>query len=203
MYRKIFKFLWLTISLLALLIISVGLLFSGNAHSQVCVEKDYYYVLYDTVRLQPLEVSYIVSNKETSFKRRGRFYTESFPTSSGKHYKNSIYDRGHLVSSKTLSFDTNAMQSSYSYANVVLQNKYLNKGVWKTLEEVERRSSKQTSVHVIVYVYFDSKPDKFRGVEIPDGFIKVISFGDTQKIYYFPNEKPKSMNLKDYELCQE
>lgn len=55
-----------------------------------------------------------------------------------KDYRNSGYDRGHLVPAKTMSFNDLTMSESFYMSNMSPQYPSFNRGIWKKLEEEVR-----------------------------------------------------------------
>jgi|GEM_PF-5332374 len=53
-------------------------------------------------------------------------------------YKNTGYDKGHMVSNDTINFTEQGMQESFFMSNMVPQSPSLNRGVWKKIEEQAR-----------------------------------------------------------------
>jgi endonuclease G len=66
-------------------------------------------------------------------------------------YKGSGYDRGHAAPAADFKFDQNAMNASFSLANVFPQDMTLNRGLWADLEEKVRRfaTESDTTVYVV------------------------------------------------------
>ena len=173
------------------------------AQKDVLVQKKEYTVLYSQEYQQPKELNYKVtcSKQDSIKKKRLSFHKEkAILTADNKDFAKSNYDKGHLYASETAECDTLAYYESYSYLNVAAQNPQLNRGVWKTLEEVERRL--KGTIKVIVVVDFPKiKKKEKQGMLIPKGFYKTIYRNDTiVRKYYFPNEKPTSNNLRNYEI---
>lgn len=53
-------------------------------------------------------------------------------------YRNSGYDRGHLVPAADMAFDEDAMMETFFMSNISPQAKNFNKGIWRELEELTR-----------------------------------------------------------------
>jgi len=53
-------------------------------------------------------------------------------------YRNSGYDRGHLVPAADMAFDEDAMIETFFMSNISPQAKNFNKGIWRELEEMTR-----------------------------------------------------------------
>ena len=96
-----------------------------------CVKKPYLHSSYNIYKLY----------KENNIKSvsREKYYFHAHNGSSSKrhfNYKNSGYDKGHLVSAEDMSFSAAAMENSFLYINCVPQAPNLNRGEWR-IEELK------------------------------------------------------------------
>jgi DNA/RNA endonuclease G (NUC1) len=92
------------------------------------------------------------------------------------------------------------MKLTFSYANCALQNLNLNRGLWASLENKERKWSQTDSLIVTINVYFDAPVKRLpTGTAIPKAFLKTIYFSYSKQklIYYFPNTTC-NLKLEDY-----
>lgn len=93
-------------------------------------------------------------------------------------YSNSGYDRGHLCPSADQKWSPDAMRDCFSMANIAPQDKALNTGAWKTLENKERVWAQRDSAIIIVagpiYSAQDMKRIGKTGVRVPGAFFKVM-----------------------------
>ena len=90
---------------------------------------------------------------------------------------------------------------TFSYLNCSMQNQYLNRGVWKSLETQEREWAKQEQVTVLINVVFNKSCIKVpTGATVPIGYYKTIHLVKSNKTYkyYFVNDKPKTPSINDY-----
>ena len=62
-------------------------------------------------------------------------YTKSATTND---YKNSGWNRGHMAPAGDMKWSEQAMKESFYLSNICPQNKNLNSGIWKDLEEQVR-----------------------------------------------------------------
>ena len=62
------------------------------------IDKGIYTVKYDTVLEQPLEVSYMVTNRQKNADRKGMNFKKepNIHTSDDKDYVNNVWDKGHI-----------------------------------------------------------------------------------------------------------
>lgn len=93
-------------------------------------------------------------------------------------YSNSGYDRGHLCPSADQKWSPEAMRDCFSMANIAPQEKALNTGAWKTLENKERVWARRDSAIIIVagpiYSSQDTKRIGKTGIRVPGAFFKVM-----------------------------
>ncbi len=124
-----------------------------------------------------------------------------------KDYSNSGYDRGHMAPAGDMKWSASAMKESFYLSNVCPQNRNLNRGDWKELEELERDWALSHGVVNIAAgpIYYTSTPTRIGNnkVAVPDAFFKVIlvDYPDAPKAYgfIFKNEAG-SRPLTSYQL---
>ncbi len=93
-------------------------------------------------------------------------------------YKKSGWDRGHLAPAADMKWSRRAMDESFYLSNVSPQNKQLNRGTWKKLEELCRdKAELYGKVTIVTGPVFYGKKKRSIGknkVLIPDAFFKVL-----------------------------
>lgn len=93
-------------------------------------------------------------------------------------YRNSGYDRGHLVPAADRAFSEDAMDETFLMSNISPQSKNFNKGVWRELEELSRSWAKREGqLYVITGPVLSLKPKGEigeNGVSVPAAFFKVL-----------------------------
>lgn len=98
-----------------------------------------------------------------------------------KDYSNSGYDRGHMAPAGDMKWSETAMRESFYMTNVCPQNRNLNRGDWKDLEELERDwAVRYGSVSIAAGpIYTSSSPERIGAnkVAVPDAFFKVLLVG--------------------------
>lgn len=122
-------------------------------------------------------------------------------------YKNSGYDRGHMAPAGDMKWSASAMAESFYMTNICPQNRNLNRGDWKELEELERTWAIRYGAVSITAgpIYTSKSPERIGGnkVAVPDAFFKVLLIGypDAPKAYafLFKNEAG-SRKLESYQL---
>ena len=188
-------------------LIIVLLLITFSSYSQalrdsILVKSNIYTIMYSETLEGPLWIEYKVNCFKSKFSRKGlKFYTDSsIKTSNDSDYSNNVYDKGHMTPAASFACDKNELVRTFSYVNCSLQNQYLNRGVWKSLEERERTLySKYNNVNIRIRVIYSSASTKLKtGATVPDGYYKIIQYLNKKEVYYFPNSKPVSNKIEFY-----
>ena len=162
----------------------------------VRIKNEVFDVLYSQSLEQPLIIKYRSTNRPTNVNRGAMdFYKEeNIKTSDGDDYKANIYDKGHGAPAATFSDNMVNLKQTFSYLNCIMQDKYLNRGEWRMLEEQIRKWDDTENITVLIKTFFD-KPVKrvSTGAAIPSYLQKHIYFEKQKKwkCYVFLNEKPK------------
>ena len=177
--------------LLILLFVSV-FTFGQN----VRVKNGVFEVLYSQSLEQPLIIKYRSINRPTNVNRGAMdFYKEpTIKTSDADDYKANIYDKGHGAPAATFSDNMVNLKQTFSYLNCIMQDKYLNRGEWRMLEEQIRKWDDTENITVLIKTFFDTPVKKVAtGAAIPSHLQKHIYFEKQKKwkCYVFLNEKPK------------
>lgn len=95
-------------------------------------------------------------------------------------YKNSGYDRGHMVPSADMKWSGKAQTECFYMTNICPQDRSLNSGPWSTLEKACRRwATQEGSVYVVCGPVYKSgrkrkKIGKEHSISVPDGFFKCV-----------------------------
>jgi len=180
-----------TMFLIGFLIVSL-ISFGQN----VRIKNDVFEVLYSQSLEQPLIIKYRSTNRPTNVNRGAMdFYKESnIKTSDGEDYKANIYDKGHGAPAATFSDNMVNLKQTFSYLNCIMQDKYLNRGEWRLLEEQIRKWDDTENITVLIKTFFDTPAKRVAtGAAIPSHLQKHIYFEKQKKwkCYVFLNEKPK------------
>jgi len=176
------------ISFLILSLVSFG--------QNVRIKNDVFEVLYSQSLEQPLIIKYRSLNRPTNVNRGAMdFYKEeNIKTSDADDYKANIYDKGHGAPAATFSDNMVNLKQTFSYLNCIMQDKYLNRGEWRMLEEQIRKWDDTENITVLIKTFFDKPVKKVAtGAAIPSYLQKHIYFEKQKKwrCYVFLNEKPK------------
>ena len=109
-------------------------------------------------------------------------------------YKKSGYDRGHLCPAADCRWSLDAMRDCHYLTNITPQNKKLNTGAWKTIEENCRDwAEKYGTLYIVAGPVLSDRLTRTIGtspVPVPDRFFKVIICPDANLGIGFimPNE---------------
>jgi endonuclease G len=188
-----------------LLILLLPTLASAQLRDSVYVKNQIFETVYSEVLEQPKWVKYTVLCPDGNASRAGMdfFTNDSIKTSDGEDYAKNVYDKGHLAPAADFNCTKEMLKQTFSYLNCALQNQYLNRGVWRILEEYERELAKKETVIVTIYLVFNEKSVKLpTGATVPSGFYKIITLEKSKKTlkYYFPNESPAKPKFTDYQI---
>ena len=162
----------------------------------VRIKNDVFEVLYSQSLEQPLVIKYRSTNRPTNVNRGAMdFYKEvKIKTSDADDYKANIYDKGHGAPAATFSDNMVNLKQTFSYLNCIMQDKYLNRGEWRMLEEQIRKWDDTENITVLIKTFFDTPVKRVAtGAAIPSHLQKHIYF-ETQKkwrCFVFLNQKPK------------
>jgi endonuclease G, mitochondrial len=162
----------------------------------VRIKNDVFEVLYSQSLEQPLVIKYRSLNRPTNVNRGAMdFYKEpTIKTSDADDYKANIYDKGHGAPAATFSDNMVNLKQTFSYLNCIMQDKYLNRGEWRMLEEQIRKWDDTENITVLIKTFFDTPAKRVAtGAAIPSHLQKHIYFEKQKKwkCYVFLNEKPK------------
>lgn len=171
----------------------------------VFVKTEIYEVIYSEILEQPRMVKYTVLCPDGKASRSGMdFYiNDSIKTSDNLDYVSNVYDKGHLAPAADFNCTREMLLKTFSYLNCSLQNQYLNRGVWRMLEEHERTLAAKENVVVTIEIVFSKSSKKLpSGATVPDGYYKTIYLEKSKKTikYYFPNVKPDRSTFASYQI---
>jgi len=189
--------------LFALLLTPV--LATAQLRDSVRIKTDIYEVIYSEKLESPRWVKYIVLCPNGTASRAGMdFYTnDSVKTSSNEDYVKNEWDKGHMAPAADFNCDKEMLRKTFSYLNCALQNQYLNRGVWRMLEEQEREWAKKETTTVTINLVFDKTSYTLpTGATVPNGFLKTICLEKSGKKikFYFPNMTPTKEKYTEYEI---
>jgi endonuclease G len=189
--------------LFALLLVPT--LATAQLKDSVRIKTDIYEVIYSEKLESPRWVKYTVLCPNGTASRSGMdFYTnDSVKTSSNEDYVKNEWDKGHMAPAADFNCDKEMLRKTFSYLNCALQNQYLNRGVWRMLEEQEREWAKKETTTVTINLVFDKTSYTLpTGATVPNGFLKTICLEKSGKKikFYFPNMTPTKEKYTDYQI---
>ena len=164
------------------------------------VKHKYYTLSYNEPYEQAEWVAYELKRlyvRNNNFRRP--FFNEDSKVTTGsadwRNYKNSGYDKGHLVPAGDMGFDINAYNDTFFTSNISPQLHSFNEGVWNRLEQKVRYwAGKYNGVYVVTGGVLDKslKTIGKENVSVPRYFYKVLlttSENDIKMISFLvPNE---------------
>ena len=169
--------------------------FSVSAQN-ITIKNNVFEVLYSQDLEQPLVIKYRSTNRPTNVNRGTMdFYKEpNIKTSDADDYKANIYDKGHGAPAATFSDNMENLKQTFSYLNCIMQDRYLNRGEWRLLEEQERKWDDTENLSIIIKSFFDTPAKRVStGAAVPSHLQKHIYFEKQGKwrCFVFLNQKPK------------
>lgn len=174
----------------------------SNLRDSVLVKTSIYTVMYSEKFENPLWVEYVVLCPLGKASRNGMdFYLcDSIKTSDNADYVNNVWDKGHMAPAACFNCNKDMLYQTFSYLNCSLQNQYLNRGVWKTLEMQEKIWGRYQAVKVRIVVEYKNPKKLPTGATVPSGFYKTIYLVGSKELYkyYFPNQKPTTTDISKY-----
>ncbi len=116
-------------------------------------------------------------------------------------YRNSGYDRGHLVPAGDMKLNNLAMSESFYMSNMSPQSVSFNRGIWKKLEYIIRGWASEGEIHIATGGILISGLQEigYNRVDVPKYFYKVVYAPNYNKMIAFilPNKKGQKA-LKNY-----
>jgi len=134
--------------------------------------------------------------------RKDRFKSDtlvSTGSASLADYRNSGYDRGHLVPAGDMKLSKKSMNETFYLSNISPQIASFNRGIWNSLESLIRAKARETELYITAGGVLNSRELKKIGannVSVPKQFYKIIYDPKKQKMYGFliPNKKLESLD---------
>lgn len=182
---------------------------SKHKHSEQVVYHKGYTVSYNKNLLLPNWVAYQITSEEAQGKlpRSGSFSLDpslNEETALPNDYTSSGWDRGHMAPAGDMKWDEEAMEESFYMSNICPQNRELNGGAWRVLEEAIRKwAIRDGAIWVVCGPIVDSQCTTIgkNKVTVPKAFWKVLCKQEDGSYYsigfLFPNEDCKG-SIYDY-----
>lgn len=128
-----------------------------------------------------------------------------FPKASREDYSNSGWDKGHMAPHADMKWSRQAMTESDYFTNICPQDKAMNAGAWRKIEEMTRRTAKHCgAVYVVCGPVFDSEEHRHIGpacVHVPDRFFKALAVctsGEWQTVAFLVDNTPQDGSPHSY-----
>lgn len=165
------------------------------------VKHTYYTLSYSEKHEQPEWVAYRLKPEYPvkTTDRKDNFRTDPLVKTGSAElndYKNSGYDRGHLLPSADMVFSEQANSETFYLSNMSPQEASFNRGIWKKLEEQVRSYVNERGELFVITgpVLTDTlKEIGKNGVDVPDYYYKIVADIDSFSIktvaYLLKNEK--------------
>ncbi|MDO7253235.1 DNA/RNA non-specific endonuclease [Helicobacter cappadocius] len=176
------------------------------------MDKYYYINCYSFEHKGPKAIAYeleesILNLRETSERSKYRYDLE-VPAAYRTYKENYIdnkYEKGHILSSKSMASTSHSQDSTFLMSNIVPQNYQVNQGLWEKAAQRERRVAKlQGSAHILNIILYPKEPSEIQYIKnriaIPKYFIKIIKTTNTEECYAIPNENLQNQDLQFYKV---
>jgi len=173
------------------------------------VEHNYYTLSYSEEHEQSEWVAYELKKSDLSNNNFDRpYFNEDTKETTGsadwRNYKNSGYDRGHLVPAGDRKMSYEAYEETFLTSNVSPQNREFNTGIWNRLEQKVRYwADKYNGVYVITggVLQGDLKAIGYENVAVPNEFYKIVvdvTDGNHKAIAFLIPNEPSDNSIYEY-----
>lgn len=157
--------------------------FLPTSNGQVIEYRDYV-LSYNEEHEQAEWVAYLLTreNLEKPWNKRSDNFMPDARVKTGSStpddYRNSGYDRGHLVPAADMAYDVESQQETFFMSNISPQARNFNKGIWRELEELTRNWAKKfKELYVVTGPVLTQEPKGYIGdneVSVPAAYFKVL-----------------------------
>ena len=114
------------------------------------------------------------------------------------------YDRGHLVPAADMKKNETLMSETFFMTNMAPQRPGLNRGIWRTLENLTRKLVKKSGEAVVLTLPVIKETDGRlpKGITIPSSFAKIIFWPKQKKVLAFeiPNDGQPDLRPEDFQV---
>ena len=156
----------------------------GRRGNQIIAHRRFA-LAYDDEHEQAEWVAYVLDGellRRPWTKRNDNFRPDPFVkagSATSEDYRNSGYDRGHLVAAADLAYDSLAMDETFYMSNISPQARQFNQGIWRELEETARDWAKKFDrLYVVTGPVLTDVPKGSIGrdneISIPAAYFKVF-----------------------------
>lgn len=173
------------------------------------VEHNYYTLSYSEEHEQAEWVAYELKKSDLSNNNFDRpYFNEDDKVTTGsadwRNYKNSGYDRGHLVPAGDRKMSYEAYEETFLTSNVSPQNREFNAGIWNRLEQKVRYwADKYDGVYVVTggVLRENLKTIGYENVAVPEEFYKIVvdvTDGNHKAIAFLIPNEPTENSIYEY-----
>lgn len=168
----------------------------------VVIKKSNYTSYFERDYLAPTVVVYTLLNGGGECDRDKfdfRNDRKSLKTATNENYRNSGWDRGHLVPTEDFAYNCKLSELTFRYYNCIPQHPKLNRGSWKSVENEVRRMSKNRKIIVMCINIFGKDYLPNSRVGIPTECIKLVwdyNTGEAIAGWVFQNNSKASVVRK-------
>lgn len=149
------------------------------------VHHSHYTLSYSEPHEQAEWVAYVLKKEHLTNDERKRPYFIEDPwvrtkSADWRNYKNSGYDRGHLLPAGDRRFSEQAYNETFYTSNISPQNRHFNAGLWNRLEmQVRRWARKEGELLIITAGVLESDLWEIgtEDVDVPKYFYKIVAKG--------------------------
>lgn len=151
-------------------------------------DHDTYEVWFDTFNKNPAYVIYtlraedVIEAEAVNNRKSWSFVKCGSANAGNRNYPKSGFDQGHMCSSASQDWSIESAKNTFRACNICPQTPALNRGIWKSYEDYERRLAKEHMVVTIICgpVYYNDKyAPVYIGkdnIRVPDGFFKMFVY---------------------------
>lgn len=183
----------------------------NQQHCSLILDKYYYLNCYSFKYKDSKAVAYKLEgdllNKPPAGKRPAFKTDVEIPKpyqAQSKDYIHSGYDRGHILSNKSMNATLKAQESTFLMSNITPQNPQINRRVWIKAEQREREVAKLKGVAQVLNLIIYPQDSKLKyikdNIAIPEFYIKIIEAKDLKECYKYPNHDVENESLSAYKV---
>ncbi len=128
-----------------------------------------------------------------------------FPKASREDYSNSGWDKGHMAPHADMKWSHKALIESNYFTNICPQDRQMNAGTWRKIEELTRRLARHYgSVYVVCGPIFDEHRHGTiggAGVAVPDKFFKALAISTSEgfrTVAFVMDNTPQNRSPRTY-----
>lgn len=166
-------------SLLLLLVCNIC---TGQVVPDTIIQSSIYTSYYSVKYHCPIVVQYKLYQGGGNCNRSGKTFKATPITATSRDYAASGYDSGHMCNAEDFAFDCEKQKLTFSYYNCAPQTPELNRGSWKTLENITRKLSQSDSLLITCGAVITTKSAKMGKVNVPVYYWKVVQSLTTKQI---------------------